>query len=548
MQSKFSRWAIAIGILAAVLAGSFFAGRSTFHPYVVYRTPESLEVQFLYGGERSKGQCEAVVTAIVEHMRAQCGNCRLLEQWCLDELDSRQRKILSGLPVDIPVMRVPGGAIAFLSKSPEVALEVCQGAGRQASLSVSAECARAGAEDGIALSVAKIGGTVDATRMPGSGMLFGILALAAAISLLICYMIIRSERFHGRFSHDMTATGPQKFHTAPTPRVGGIAIAAALAGSVLALEALDWLNLASTYGLTMLALSAIPAFAGGFGEDITRKVGVMARLMLTFASAAFASLLVGATLDRLDMPGLDALLHWPVFAIAFTAFAVGGIANSINIIDGYNGLAGGYAVLVLAALAWVAGEVGDPVVLTASLAMIGAVLGFLAWNYPGGRIFMGDGGAYLLGFWLGELSVLLVVRNPEVSPWFPLMLLAYPVVETLFSMYRRWVLRGQSAGSADAMHLHQLIYSRLARDASASTKPADDRRRNNRVAIYICAGAALFIVPALLLWKSTTWLVALGIVFWAAYLGIYLLLVRRRESPSPPVGEGRMGEHRATRF
>jgi UDP-N-acetylmuramyl pentapeptide phosphotransferase/UDP-N-acetylglucosamine-1-phosphate transferase len=168
-----------------------------------------------------------------------------------------------------------------------------------------------------------------------------------------------------------------------------------------------------------VALSAVPAFAGGFGEDVTKKIGVMARLMLTFASAVFASLLVGATLDRLDMPGLDTLLLWPVFAIAFTAFAVGGIANSINIIDGYNGLAGGYAVIVLAALAWVAGQVGDPVVLTASLAMLGALLGFLVWNYPAGKIFMGDGGAYLLGFWLGELSVLLVVRNPDVSPWFP---------------------------------------------------------------------------------------------------------------------------------
>ena len=377
-------------------------------------------------------------------------------------------------------------------------------------------------------------------------MILGILLLAAAISLLACYLIIRSDRAQARFSHDTTPSGPQQFHTAPTPRIGGIAIASSMAASVLALETLDWLNLAPDYGLTMLALSAIAAFAGGLAEDTTRKVGVTARLMLTFASAVCASLLVGATLDRLDMPGLDALLQWPVFAIAFTAFAVGGIANSINIIDGYNGLAGGYAVIVLAALAWVAGQVGDPVVLTASLAMIGALAGFLAWNYPGGRIFMGDGGAYLLGFWLGELSVLLVVRNPDVSPWFPLMLLAYPIVETLFSIYRRWLLRGQSAGSADAMHLHQLIYNGLARVGSSPKDSGDERRRNNQVAICICAGAALYIVPALLLWKSTTGLVVLGIVSWAAYLGIYLLLVRRRESPSPPVGEGRMGGHEAT--
>jgi UDP-N-acetylmuramyl pentapeptide phosphotransferase/UDP-N-acetylglucosamine-1-phosphate transferase len=228
------------------------------------------------------------------------------------------------------------------------------------------------------------------------------------------------------------------------------------------------------------------------------------------------------------MPGLDLLLQWPIFAIAFTAFAVGGIANSVNIIDGYNGLAGGYAVIVLAALAWVAGQVGDPVVLTASLAMIGALLGFLAWNYPAGRIFMGDGGAYLLGFWLGELSVLLVVRNPDVSPWFPLMLLAYPVVDTLFSIYRRSLLRSRSAGDADAMHLHQLVYKRLARVGVGSKQPKDRKRRNNLVVLYICAATLLFIVPTLLFWRSTSWLVTLGVVFWIAYLWLYLRLIRWR--------------------
>jgi UDP-N-acetylmuramyl pentapeptide phosphotransferase/UDP-N-acetylglucosamine-1-phosphate transferase len=526
-KPRISRWAIAIGLGVLLAASGMIAWLPKFHPYVVYQTPDPLEVRFLFDAKPTRRQCEAIVTAIIKNMQANCSNCRLLEQWCLDELAPRQRKILSGLPVDIPVMRVPGGAVAFLSKSPEVALEVCQGAGQHASLRVSAECDKAGAE-GIALSVAKIGGPVSSSGMPKPGMFLGILALAAAISLVVCYLIIRSERLHGRFSHDLTATGPQKFHSAPTPRIGGVAIAAALAGSVPALEALEWLDLASSYGLAMLALAAIPAFAGGFSEDITRKVGVSARLVLTFASAVLASLLVGATLDRLDMPGLDLLLQWPIFAIAFTAFAVGGIANSVNIIDGYNGLAGGYAVIVLAALAWVAGQVGDPVVLTASLAMIGALLGFLAWNYPAGRIFMGDGGAYLLGFWLGELSVLLVVRNPDVSPWFPLMLLAYPVVDTLFSIYRRSLLRSRSAGDADAMHLHQLVYKRLARVGVGSKQPKDRKRRNNLVVLYICAATLLFIVPTLLFWRSTSWLVTLGVVFWIAYLWLYLRLIRWR--------------------
>jgi len=204
------------------------------------------------------------------------------------------------------------------------------------------------------------------------------------------------------------------------------------------------------------------------------------------------------------------------------------LANAINIIDGYHGLVGGYAVLVLAALAFVSIQVADPVVLIASLTMAGALLGFLVWNYPKGKIFLGDGGAYLLGFWLAELSTLLVARNPEVSPWFPMVLLAYPVFETLFSVYRRTLLHGHSAGQPDAMHFHQLIYMRLIRVAIGSKNPQEITYRNSAVARYIWLGSTLFIVPSLFFWRSTPALIALAILFCGAYMWLYLRLVRWR--------------------
>jgi UDP-GlcNAc:undecaprenyl-phosphate/decaprenyl-phosphate GlcNAc-1-phosphate transferase len=525
-KRKAPTWLIATLLLAA-LGAMFLSHRAQHHPYLVFQATESLQMVFLQRGQSLDTECEATANRIADAVVRECSTCRLVEKRCLDQLDSRQRKILSGQPLDIPVMRTPGGVVAFLSTTPGFAQEACREAERQTAPGLSPLCARAG-PDGIGLALGKISGAKETELMPRPGALLGILLLAVVVSFLACWFIIRSGRLHGRYSHDVTAIGRQKFHATPTPRIGGVAIAAALTATVLAMEALDWLNLASAYGLTMLAVSAIPAFAGGFGDDITKKAGVLARLMLTFASAVFASLLVGATLDRLDMPGLDTLLLWPVFAIAFTAFAVGGIANSINIIDGYNGLAGGYAVIVLAALAWVASGVGDPVVLTASLAMLGALLGFLAWNYPGGKIFMGDGGAYLLGFWLGELSVLLVVRNPDVSPWFPLMLLAYPITDTLFSIYRRHIVRGRSAGDADAMHLHQLIFNRLARIGVGSKEVDARRRRNNLVAPYIWSTGLMFALLSLLAWGSTPWLVTLAVCFWIAYLWLYLRLVRWR--------------------
>ena len=245
-----------------------------------------------------------------------------------------------------------------------------------------------------------------------------------------------------------------------------------------------------------------------------------------------------ATLDRLDIPGLDMLLLWPLFAIAFTAFAVGGVANAINIIDGYNGVAGGYAILVLGALAWVAFQVGDSVVLAASLIMIGALLGFLAWNYPKGQIFLGDGGAYLLGFWLAELSVLLVARNPDVSPWFPLLLLIYPIFETLFSVYRKKVLRGRSPGQPDGLHMHMMIYKRLARFGVGSKDGQIKTRRNSMVAPYIWCGTLIAIAPSIAIWRHTPALVVGAILFCLAYLWLYFRLARLR-APKWMISRGR---------
>lgn len=524
-QRKTFAW-ITVALLLSLLIGvAVFQRAPQFHPYVTFQVSDALKIAFLQHAQSTRSQCEATTTRMVQAMLASCSACRVLEIRCLEKLDPRQSKIYHGQPVDIPVMHLPDGTVAFIANTPELALNVCKESERQTARALPGivQCNSASSES-IALSLASVSGKTDA--MPKLGVVLSMILLPMAISLIFGYLIIRFDHLHARFSYDLTTAGPQKFHAVSTPRIGGVPIAAAVAGSVLALRALDWPRTEAAEGLAMLALAAIPAFAGGFAEDVTKRFGVQARLMLTIAAGGVASLLVGATLDRLDIPGFDSLLLWPFFAIAFTAFAVGGVANAINIIDGYNGLAGGYAVLVLAALAWIAAQVGDLVVLAASLTMLGALLGFLVWNYPSGKIFLGDGGAYLVGFWLAELSVLLVARNPDVSPWFSLLLLAYPVFETLFSIYRRKILHGQSPGLPDALHLHQLIYVRLARVTAGSKNAREIIFHNNMVAPYIWVGSALFIAPSLFLWRNTLALMAGTLLFCLGYVWLYFRLMR----------------------
>jgi UDP-GlcNAc:undecaprenyl-phosphate/decaprenyl-phosphate GlcNAc-1-phosphate transferase len=205
---------------------------------------------------------------------------------------------------------------------------------------------------------------------------------------------------------------------------------------------------------------------------------------------------------------------------------VGGVGHAFNIIDGFNGLAGVISVLIFGALMLVAQQVGDDFVFTTAFAMMAATLGFLVWNYPYGRIFLGDGGAYLLGVMVGMLSVLIVVRNASVSPWFPLVLVIYPVWETLFSIYRKKFLRGTSPGTPDGLHLHMMIYKRLLRGAFAQSDAKQLVHRNSMTAPYLWLLSLISIIPAVLFWSNTAVLQLCAFGFVLVYLALYWSIVR----------------------
>jgi UDP-N-acetylmuramyl pentapeptide phosphotransferase/UDP-N-acetylglucosamine-1-phosphate transferase len=201
------------------------------------------------------------------------------------------------------------------------------------------------------------------------------------------------------------------------------------------------------------------------------------------------------------------------------------VAHSVNVIDGLNGLSGFVSLLGAIGIAIVAALTDDTMVFSAACVLGASVLGFLVVNFPRGRIFLGDGGAYLMGLMLAELSVLLVHRNSEVSPWFPLMLLAYPVWETLFSMYRRRV-RGISTGKADALHLHSLVYHRLVRWRGHAGSAADYVTRNSIASLLLWAVPAVCFAIAVSFWGSSRELQAAAAAFGIIYILVYRRLVR----------------------
>ena len=353
-----------------------------------------------------------------------------------------------------------------------------------------------------------------------------MIVTAILVSAVTTYLLVRYSHLHASATGDFPV-GPQKFHTEAVPRVGGLGIVAGFLGSLLALS-FSWTSWTFEGGTfvhqtALLLLCSVPALAGGLGEDVTKRVGVGVRLGATMIAAGLAFFALDGVLDHVDVAGLDAALGVGAISLAFTMVAVGGTANALNIIDGYNGLTGAIAIFIFSALAYVSFLVGDSFLLGASLAMMGALAGFLPWNFPRGRIFLGDGGAYFVGFMIGEISVLLVRRHSEVSPWYPLLLVAYPVWETLFSIYRKKIFRGQSPGEPDGLHLHQLVYRRVMRWKVGSRNPRDRLERNSFTSPYLWAFSLTTIIPAMIFWQSTVVL-----AFWAfGFAFLYVWLYRR---------------------
>jgi UDP-GlcNAc:undecaprenyl-phosphate GlcNAc-1-phosphate transferase len=349
-----------------------------------------------------------------------------------------------------------------------------------------------------------------------------ILFSATLCSLVVAVLLVRSQHFHARFSADCDLAGIQKFHAKAVPRIGGVPVFFGLLLGALVMQ----IQQHNFFGLDLL-LMALPAFGAGLIEDLTKRVGVTQRLLATFVAALLGYYFLHAGITRLDIPLVDQLLqrYW-LLSLLFTMVAVGGVAHSMNIIDGYNGLSGMVAIFVFIALGYVSFKVNDGALLAMSFAACGAVLGFLFLNYPRGLIFAGDGGAYLIGFMIAELSVLLVARHPQVSPWFPLLLMIYPVFETLFSIYRRKFLQDRSIGCPDALHLHQMVYKRLVRWMVGSKEVRHLTRRNSLTAPYLWVLASLSVAPAMLFWSNTPVLMLCTLLFILLYLYLYRMIIR----------------------
>jgi UDP-N-acetylmuramyl pentapeptide phosphotransferase/UDP-N-acetylglucosamine-1-phosphate transferase len=344
--------------------------------------------------------------------------------------------------------------------------------------------------------------------------------IAFGAAFLATLAILASAPLHARFSYDHL-NEIQKIHQGGVPRIGGIAV---LCGLYLA--SLVWW-LAAGYDLLILVIYAsLPAFAMGVTEDLTRQISVRVRLAATFTSGLLGCILLHASINHVGVASLDWALSYPLFAFAFTAFACAGLATSINILDGLNGLSSWVSIAILIAFASLTQDSNQELYHMALLGAL-AIAGFLMLNWPWGKIFLGDGGAYLVGLLIAWIAILIHTHSKEISAFALLLVCAYPVIETLFSMARR-IQKGKLVGRPDQLHLHHQIYLLVKHSAKV---PA---RALNSVCGILCATLCLPPIFWALSHPNDKALLIAGFgVYVLAYWALYSFLARAVQVRNP---------------
>lgn len=317
------------------------------------------------------------------------------------------------------------------------------------------------------------------------------------LSLGVLMAIIYFSHKHQFFLDDSSHDKPQNYHEESTPRAGGIGI---ISGMLLLLL--------SPFGLKLI-LPIILAFMSGIFEDYHNSLSPRRRLALQITAALSAIWLTDAVVTYLGL-GIS-MPYW--MGVIFSTFAIVGMMNAINIIDGFNGLASGIIILILLSFSTTAYTQENIALFNIILITLGSTVGFFLLNFPKGKIFLGDGGAYMLGFIVAILGIFLASNYESVSPWYVLAIFIYPVWEVLFSIIRKLYI-GLSPMQPDSNHFHMLVYRQITHS-------------NPLTAFFILVMCIPFMSVSTLYYDRSILNIILACSFITLYMSLYFYLYRK---------------------
>lgn len=363
--------------------------------------------------------------------------------------------------------------------------------------------------------------------------LIQLLAISFLISGSACLIIMlwfSKANVKSATRNDTSAV--QAAHTVPTPRIGGLAI-------VLGLMVASFIVYLSDSFSTPLALmlSAIPVFVVGLAEDLGRLASPRNRLLAAAVSGSLFILLMGQWIPRTDIPFLDLAMLWTPFAISLSLFLSTGISHAFNLIDGLNGLAAITAMGVSLALALIAHQAGLLEHKNFLFILVASTAGFLVLNFPFGKIFLGDAGAYVIGHLLVWTSISILWNAPSVTPLAVLLIFFWPIADTVMAILRRYGA-GKPITQPDRLHFHQLAM----RAVEIVLLGRNKRKLANPIATILTIPFVIspMIVGVLFAYdpsKAAIACVFFGVIFFVTYKsGMWLAPRLRRSYRSPSKG------------
>jgi UDP-GlcNAc:undecaprenyl-phosphate/decaprenyl-phosphate GlcNAc-1-phosphate transferase len=325
------------------------------------------------------------------------------------------------------------------------------------------------------------------------------LTVAFAISVVIQFFVIKFSHKKGLFLDDHTSDLPQKMHEWPVPRMGGLGIfIAAIVFATL-----------SKIGLGIF-LCSIPAFLAGFFEDLNGNVSPKKRLLIMTISAIAAIYFLNAVVVNY---GAFSTPLW--LGVFISLIAIVGVINGTNLIDGFNGFLALICLVIFISFSILSYQFNQIGLMQVCLVMAAALLGFIIFNYPKAKVFMGDGGAYFLGFVLAIVGILLAINCTAISPFVILLCLIHPVIEVIYSFGRRGLINKTSPFEPDDRHLHTLINKGLV------------NKSNPKTVLVILPFVIIFNALAIIFYNNQLVLILLVITYVLLYFIAYFKLAKK---------------------
>ena len=271
------------------------------------------------------------------------------------------------------------------------------------------------------------------------------------LCLMLIVIILLTKKLHNKFTVD-NSNGPQKIHKNQIPRIGGLVIILSL------FFQLFQINGDHKIFFMIVFLSGLPAFIIGFAEEITKKIKPNIRLISTIISALLVVIILDLKITKINIQFVDDIIMiWPI-SIILTLLSIVLLSQALNIIDGLDGLALGTSICMVVSVVYLSLIYDDKELFKVSSIFLSSFIILFLINFITGKIFLGDGGAYFIGYFCAVLLIVLSLKHEQISPFAILLIVIFPIYETLRSFFRRLFSKKLKSFEPDNQHFHSIVY------------------------------------------------------------------------------------------